>query len=370
MQPLVLHEYHLSLGAQFTELGGCEAVDQYGDWLEEYAALRECVGVLDLSFCSRICLTGADRVRFLHGQVTNDVNRLRPGQGCYAALITAKGRMQSDLNIFCLQDELLLDFEPGLTQTVSTRLEKYVIADDVQVVDVAPHYGLLSVQGPQAEALIQDLGIVPNMPVEQLSFVKVKDPGLGESYLMNNPRLASRGFDLFVPTELLGAAAVKLCSAARSAGGRACGWQAFEVARIEAGIPRFGLDMDETNLPLEAGLESRAISFSKGCYIGQEVISRIRTYSQVAKALRGLRLADHLRHLPKKGDKLFQAGKEAGYITSAAFSPALKANLALGYVRKESNEPGTELTLRTDSEEIPVQIAPLPFTASSTQRGN
>src|SRR5690606_19891412 len=124
------------------------------------------------------------------------------------------------------------------------------------------------------------------------------------------------GFDLFVPANSLGAVADKLIAAAKQMSGRASGWNALEVARIEAGIPRFGADMDETNLPPEAGLESRAISYSKGCYIGQEVIARIRTYGQVAKALRGLRLADDLKTLPTKGDKLLLGEKEVGYITS------------------------------------------------------
>ena len=160
MIPLPLHEFHHSLGARFAGLDGAEIVNDYGDWLAEHAALRQSAGVLDFSFRSRICLTGADRVRFLHGQVTNDVKKLRVGEGCYAALVTAKGKMESDLNIFCLQDELLLDFEPGLTGKISQRLEKFVVADDVQIVDVAPHYGLLSVQGPKAEAVVLAIGLI------------------------------------------------------------------------------------------------------------------------------------------------------------------------------------------------------------------
>ena len=157
--------------------------------------------------------------------------------------------------------------------------------------------------------------------------------------------------------------AERVVTAGSAAGGRICGWEALELARIEAGIPRFGADMDESNIPLEAGIESRAISFAKGCYIGQEVISRIRTYGQVAKALRGLVLAPDLSPLPIKGDKLWHAGKEAGYVTSAVASPVYKANLALGYVRKEANQIGTALTLRTREGESGVRIVELPFRA-------
>jgi folate-binding protein YgfZ len=384
MNPLMLHEFHHGLSAKFSDLNGTEIVNDYGDWLAEHAALRESAGVIDLSFRSRICLTGADRVRFLHGQVTNDVKKLRVGEGCYSAITTNKGKMESDLNIFALADELLLDFEPGLTEKISARLEKFIVADDVQIVDAAPHYGLLNVQGPHAAEVVRALNLFPEIPTQQLGSIKISDATLGEIYLINHTRLdvcRSRGdetqikeklesphvvsynlgFDLFVPNNSLGAVADKLIAAAKQVGGRACGWTAFETARIEAGIPRFGADMDETNIPLECGIESRAIVYNKGCYIGQEVINRIHSIGHVNKELRALRLADDLKNLPPRGDKLFFNGKEVGYVTSAVKSPALNANIALGYVRREANQIGNELTLRTAAGESPVKIVELPF---------
>lgn len=361
MNALSLHEFHSSLNAQFAELNGAEIVAHYGDALAEHAALRDATGVLDLSFRSRVCLLGADGKKFLHGQVTNDVNALQTWQGCYAAVITAKGKMQSDLNIYILENEILLDFEPGLARSVTERLDKYIIADDVQLVDVAPHYGLLSVQGPKAADVIRKLELNFVFPPSAFAVSSVKNEMLGELYLMNQPRAGKTGFDLFVPTNALGAVADKLVAAAKELGGCACGWNALEIARIEAGIPRFGADMDETNLPPEAGLDTRAVSYSKGCYIGQEVIARIRTYGQVAKALRGLRLPDNLKTLPQKGDKLLREGKEVGYITSAIASPTFKANIALGYVRREANQIGTELVVRMKEEEAAVEVAVLPF---------
>lgn len=383
---LMLHEFHHSLGARFAARNGAEVVTDYGNWLAEHAALRQSAGVLDLSFRSRICLTGADRVRFLHGQVTNDVKKLCVGQGCYAALVTNKGKMESDLNIFCMQDELLLDFEPGLTGKVSQRLEKFIVADDVQIVDATPHYGVLSVQGPKAEEVVGAIGLFPDIPAKPLDFAKISDPTLGEIYLTNNPRLDqsrgrdneahlkignksetpyvvsyNSGFDIFVPNDSLGAVADKLIAAAKQIGGRACGWQAFETARIEAGIPRFGADMDETNLPLECGIESRAVVYNKGCYIGQEVINRIHSFGHVNKELRGLRLADDLKSLPQRGDKLLHNGKEVGYATSAVKSPAFDSCLALGYVRREAYQIGNELILRTAAGETPAKIVELPF---------
>ncbi|HYV26052.1 MAG TPA: hypothetical protein VFA77_00840, partial [Candidatus Eisenbacteria bacterium] len=267
MISLRLHGFHRGLDACFAEVNGLEAVAHYGDWISEYSALHETAGVIDLSFRGRVCLTGNDRQRFLNGQVTNNVKDLPPGQGCYAALTTAKGKMQSDLNIYCLPDELLLDFEPGLTETIAARLDKYIIADDVQVVDVAADYGLLSVQGPSAEEVLKKFGVgdLPDMP---MNFTTMNNATLGEMYFMNNARTGTRGWDCFIPTSTLAAAADRLIAATKEVGGRANGWQAMETARIEAGIPRFGIDMDESNFPPETGIEERAVSYSKGCYIG------------------------------------------------------------------------------------------------------
>ncbi|MDB6056870.1 MAG: Folate-binding protein YgfZ [Verrucomicrobiales bacterium] len=359
MEPLALHEFHHGLYGRFAEVSGMEIVGDYGDVQAEYRALRETAGVIDLSFRSRLCVLGADRQKFINGQVTNNVQALKSGEGCYAALVTAKGRIQSDLYIYALANEMLLDFEPGLTNAVKERLEKYVIADDAQMVDVAPHYGLLSVQGPKAAAVIESLQLGLTIPAKPFALSSIQDGNLGEIYLMNQPRLGTIGFDLFVPSGAIAAVADKAIAAAKAVGGRACGWQAFETARIEAGIPRFGVDMDETNLAPEA-IESRAISYSKGCYIGQEVIARIRTYGQVAKSLRGLRLADDLKALPAKGDKLSKDAKEVGYITSATHSPSLNANIALGYVRKEVNKTGEQLMVNDST----ATIVELPFVAS------
>jgi len=264
MSQLALREFHQGLNARFAEVNGMEVVNDYGDPLAEHAALHAAAGVLDLSFRSRLCLTGADRQKFLNGQVTNNVKDLKTGEGCYAALVNAKGRMQSDLNIYILENEILLDFEPGLSAAVSQRLEKYIIADDVQVVDVAPHYGLVSVQGPKAGEVARQIELSV-LPIKPMNFVSRKDLNLGEVYLINLVRAGTNGFDLFAPTAALGAVMDKLIAAAKAVGGRACGWQALETARIEAGIPRYSADMDETNLAPEAGIEERAISYSKGC---------------------------------------------------------------------------------------------------------
>jgi folate-binding protein YgfZ len=362
MTPLLLHEFHHRMKARSLELEGSEAVGDYGDTPAEHAALRRSAGVLDLSFRGRLCLTGADRVRFLHGQVTNDVKSLRPGTGCYAALVNAKGKLESDANIYCLEEELLLDLEPGRSESVRRRLEKYVVADDVQVVDAAPHYGLLSVQGPESEAVVRSLAFSSDPPSRPFQFARMTASAPGELYLMNQPRLGSSGFDLFVPTASVEAIAEKLLGSAERLGGRACGWEAFDIARVEAGIPRYGADMDESHFPLECGIEARAVSYSKGCYIGQEIINRIHTVGHVNRELRGLLLAPDIKILPGRGEPLFRDGKEAGHITSAVRSLVLGVPIALGYVRRDACPARTELTLRSaQSGDSIVTVVDLPF---------
>ena len=307
MIPLFLHEFHQSLQAGFTAVNGWEMVAAYGAIGEEAKALRETAGVIDLSARSRVCLLGADRARYLHGQVTNDVKKLTPGTGCYAALTTAKGKMEGDVNILALAEELLLDFEPGMTAKVTARLEKFVVADEVQIVDAAPHYGLLSVQGPRAAEVIQALAIFANLPTINLASVKLSDGMLGELYLVRHARWGRDGFDLYVPMAALGAVADRLIAAARTADGRAVGWTAAEMVRVEQGIPRYGEDMDETCLPLECGIEARAVVYNKGCYLGQEVINRIHSVGHVNRELRGLRLHAAGGELPGKGTKSVSA---------------------------------------------------------------
>ncbi len=337
---IALHDFHAARGAVFSTQNNSEAVASYGAADAEYLALTREAGLVDLSFRSRICLLGADREKFLHGQITNDVLRLKTGEGTYGALVTAKGKLETDLFAYKLQDELLLDFEPGLTQKITDRLSRYIIAEDVQIVDVAPHYSLLSVQGPRAAELITEAQIIQTPPEKSLSWRKSTSAN-GDLYVMNNGRYGSTGFDIFVPMADTNELAEKLSRFIKPVGLEAC-----EISRIENGIPRFGLDMDESNLAPEA-LGENAISYAKGCYIGQEVIARIRTYGQVAKALRLLRLPGDLPQLPPRGEKLFKQGKEVGFLTSSTSSPKHLARVALAYVRKEANTLGESLNVES-----------------------
>ncbi|MCU0772618.1 MAG: aminomethyl transferase family protein [Verrucomicrobia bacterium] len=365
MEPRERPEWPPALNATLGVVNGIKGVRYYDDPLKEHAALQNAAGVLDLSQRSRLCLTGTDRGRFLNGQVTNQVAALPPGQGCYAALVTAKGRMESDLHIHCLPDELLLDFEPDLTRAVSDRLNKFIVADEVEVVDLQSHYGLWSVQGPKAACVLGQLQWAAEWPSSEYQSLTLRDDAGAERLIVCLPRLATRGFDLFVPVAEMRAVGEALVAAAKAVGGCLCGWEAMEMARIEAGIPRYGQDMDMTTIPLEAGLEAGAVRYDKGCYVGQEVINRIHSIGQVTRSLRGLLLPDDLDPLPVRGDKLWHGGQEVGHITSSVHSPAFQRKLALGYVRKEVNEPGKALTLRVSGGDVLVRVLPLPFATAS-----
>jgi folate-binding protein YgfZ len=262
--------------------------------------------------------------------------------------------MQADLHVYRLDDELILDFEPGLLEAVTERLESHIIADQVELIDASPHFGLLSLQGPKTADALVSLGLA--LPGEPFAHAKSPLDGLGEVYVMNNGRYGVAGCDLYISTGHLGEAAERLAKAVEGQGGRLAGWQATEIARVEAGIPRFGIDMDNKTLPPEAGLETRAISYTKGCYIGQEIIARIRTYGRVNRTLVGYRLDADLATGTQLTD---DSGKTVGTLTSVIDSPRF-GPIALGLAKRGSETSGQVLTARE-----PVQgqatVAEIPF---------
>ena len=309
---------------------------------DEFNALTKSAGWLDLSNRSRLCLLGAARAKFLHGQVTNDINGLAEHTGCYAALVNAKGKMESDLFAYRLAEEILLDFEPGLADAVRARLESFIIAEDVEVADVAPHFGLLSVQGPKAAAVLATLELP--VPETEFSLAKTAD----EIFVVNQPRLGSAGFDLFVPVDALADWKSRVAEHAPL-----CSETAFEKARVLATVPLFGKDFTSNNLAPECGIEARAISYAKGCYIGQEIISRIRSRGKVNRILRGLRLDG----AAVEGDAIYLGEKQVGTLSSVITEP----DAALAIVHRDAAELGTALRVDTINGGVNANTATLPF---------
>jgi folate-binding protein YgfZ len=315
-------------GAVLGTLGDVSVVLHYGDPIREAAALRRDAGLVDLSWRGVLEMTGRDRVRFLHGMCTNDIKKLQPGQGCMAAIVNRQGKMVAEMIALATENALLLEMDRSNLQPAVDHLSRFLVADDVKmtITDAA----VLGLWGPRAQALLG----VRDLP----DFNLVMREGTA---VFRDRTIGVEGYHLIVP-------AAKSDEASRILGHGVvpAGFAAFETLRIENGFPRWTADMDATLLPMEAGLEPLAISYQKGCYIGQEVIQRVKTYSEPPRMLVQLEVADAL-----PGDRISAGAEEIGAVTSAL--PAL----ALGFVRKEFKAPGTEVQVAGK----PARVRTLPW---------
>lgn len=354
MEPLTLHFIHEQAGGRFTALGSREAVADYGDSEAEYRAAREAAALHDASYRELLRITGEDRASFLHGMVTQDVKGLPVGTAAYTALITAKGAMVGDARLLKREPDLLLDTEPGLGAKVLEFLEKYLISEDAELHEATAEWGLLRLLGPRtAEVLAGVLGTASFEPLAANASRTVSLAG-AEVLLVGAPAFEKHGVDVFVPRGALEAVWKALVQAGGAHGLKPLGFQALELLRVEAGVPRYGQDMVDTTIPLEANL-THAISYNKGCYIGQEVIARATFRGHMNRKLAGLLLGE-VDAAP--GTELRKGEKKVGWITSVVRSPAQGQRVALAYVHRDHLDPGTELTL---AEGPTVKVAALPF---------
>ena len=354
-----------SFAPNFGKLNGVEIILDYGSPRPETKRLRDCVGVLDLSSRGRVCLLGEDRHRFLNGQVTNDVARLAEGDGCYTLITNRKGIVQGDAAIYRLPEEILLDLEPGTAKSLAMRFQKFIVADDVEVVDAAPHFGMLSIQGSLANPLLKSLDVAIALELKKIRrIVRKTIHGVGECYFAKHPRAGSDGYDVFVPREFLENLQTRLLDLALPLGGGLCGWNSLETLRIEAGIPRHPIDTSPAILAPELGREEQAIHYSKGCYIGQEVINRIRSVGRINRRLVGIVLDSGAGNLSGINGALLNAEQKAvGFLTSAAYSDAVERTIGLAFVQRGYWESGTSLHLKTESElsRYEATVSNLPF---------
>lgn len=304
----------------------------------------------------RLLCRGPDRKRFLHGMLSNDVKGLAPGQGCPAVLLTVKGRMVADLTVYDCEDGLLLEMEASVCEHVRADLDRHLIMDDAEVVDVSAdlhELGLFAADPAGLAAFVAELGaptLAPyqhalvDTPVGPLRFAATRELGLP------GPRV----FGAAGPIDALR-------QRASASGAHLLGDEQAEVLRVEAGVPRYGLDMDDDRLPIEANLD-HAVSTTKGCYLGQEPIARLSARGHVNRRLLGLRL--HLPEgaaLPPRGAALRHPSREAaGSVTTAVQSPR-HGPIALGYVHRSLWEPGTTLTI-DGMDGASAVVTTLPFT--------
>ena len=349
----------------FGKLNGVEIILDYGSTPAEAKHLRDCVGVLNLSSRGRICLLGKDRHRFLNGQVTNDVAGLAEGAGCYTLITNRKGIIQGDAAIYRLPEEILLDLEPGTAKPLTERFQKFTVADDVEIVDAAPHFGLLSIQGPLSNNVLKALNVAEARQLRNLHDVVRKTvPDIGECYFTKHPRTGIDGYDIFVPQAFLEKLQTRLLDQALPLGGGLCGWKSLETLRIEAGIPRHPVDTSPAILAPELGREEQTISYSKGCYIGQEVINRIRSVGRINRRLVGIVLDTGADNLSGATGSLLNAEeKSVGFLTSTTYSYVAKQTIGLAFVKRGFWELGTSLHLKTESEisRYKATVSKLPF---------
>jgi folate-binding protein YgfZ len=303
-----------------------------------YTALRETAAWLDLDRRGRFWARGEDRARLLHAMSTNHVQALGPGQGCYAFFLNAQGRILGDAYLLCLNEAFLLDTEPETHDTLFQHIDKYIIADDVTLEDARGELSVIAVEGPASAELLERLGL----PAPSGEYAHV---AAGEVRIAKVSSTGQQGFRLFLPAS----SKPVLMQRLQAAGVPEATADEQRIVRLEQHKPRYGEDISDRYLVHETR-QMHAIHFSKGCYLGQEIVERVRSRGQVHRLLSPLTIACPEPYAP--GTPLKAGEAAAGEITSAAFSPALGKVVALAYVRSEYTAPGTKLAAGGHEAEV------------------
>jgi folate-binding protein YgfZ len=308
----------------------------------DYRAITEACGLVDRSDRGKLALTGTEAASFLQGQVSNDVERLVPGTGCYAVFLTPKGKMLGDIRILAVADELLLDTERIALQALFNMIRRFSLGYQVELHKRTLERGLLSLIGPQAA----ELAGAGDVGSDEHAHTVIEVAGTG---------LPARAIRTDVGVDLLCDAADTdaLRTALEDAGAVTVGDGALECLRVEYGRPRYGTDLDDTVIPQEAGLNERAVSFTKGCYVGQETVARLHYRGKPNRQLRGLRLSGAV----EPGAELASDGRTVGRVTSVATSPRF-GSIALGFVRREASVGST---VSVGAGEVTAEVIELPF---------
>jgi folate-binding protein YgfZ len=352
---------HRRLGATMIERDGGGAVPEtYGEVLLEYAAVREGgAGLIDLSSRGRMLVSGTEAIQFLNGLITNDMKALAENHWIPAAFPNVQGRLIAAVRITRLKDDetgkvpsptFLLDTEAATHDVVMKNIERFTLAGDFRVTDITNQTALVSVQGSKAIDVVRSVLGEAVMALEPNGACVVN-----EVTVIRASHTATDGFDLFVKSDEAGT----LWNALQTAGAQPVGYQALETLRIEAGVPRYGVDMDETNIVTETGLDD-AVSYTKGCYVGQEIIARIKYRGHVAKKLSGLLFEADVKAVAGATIKSAD-GKDIGRTTSVTYSPQLQRTIALGYLKFDYLASGTSVLISAGDQDLAAQVTELPF---------
>lgn len=349
-----LHAIERQHGALFIRFQSWETAEHFGDPDEEYRAVRESVAVFDLSYLGKLRVSGRDRAGYLHRMLSNDIRGLEAGNGCYATLLTHQGHMESDLHCYAFHENLWLVSPPsGLAATLAT-LHRHIVGEKVEIEDRTFGQAIVSLQGPGARTVVERVlgAALPDFgALEHRSF------SVGASYwvVTRMDRTGCGGYDLWLPADEAPSVWLRLVDAEKvqHAGHRCLNW-----LRTEAGIPWYGVDMDERSLPMMFGLDS-ALSLSKGCYRGQEIVARILHRGHLDRRLGGVAV-DH-DELPAPGSEIRSQGGRIGAVTSSIASPRLRRPLALAVMKIEFSQPGTPVTVVSDEVASRAEVVALPL---------
>jgi glycine cleavage system T protein (aminomethyltransferase) len=361
MKPLPLRDEHLKLGAQFVEVAGWEVPLSYGDVTAEYHAVRGAVGIADLSYRGKIRVTGEDRVKWLQSIISNDLLPLSSGHGVYSSLLTHKGKMLTYFRVYVHSDRLLIEDVGEIGETTFQALRKFLLYGTKAKMDQAADLSLLLVSGPRTERLITaalgtQVGLVGQLA--PLSYVMIEVDG-HQAWVIRTEETGELDIEILVPVAILPTLWARLWEVGASLGAKPFGAEAREILRVEAGLPRAGVDLTEEIVPPEANLEGKAFSLSKGCYPGQEVVARMDTYGSVRRRMVGLLLSEPV--VPPRGAKLYSGDREVGWVSSAARSPEKGRALAIGFPLRDFSAPGTPLAVEIDGGRHEATVQQLPF---------
>ncbi len=361
-----LYEIHKSIGAEFYEIHGWDVPSHYGDPAEEHLRVRRYAGIMDLTHRGKILISGKDRTKFLQNILSQDINALTPGTGAHAALLNTKGHMLAYMRIFSDDDSFLIDTETGEADKIIQILNRYLFREDVKIEDVTMKYGLVTVQGPNSGNIICRISGDDIKKMNECSLLNLTFNGI-QCKIVRTTFTGEYGCTIYIPRDFLRNIWDEILISPPSVAGSSdkmtpFGHDAFNSLRIEAGIPLYSVDMDEETIPIEANLD-QAISYTKGCYIGQETIARIKYKGHVNRTMTGFLIEGNI--IPVKGDRIYNTpdntGHNIGFITSSCLSPSLKRIISLGYLKTGYNESGNKVIIKKDSGTISAAVTKLPF---------
>jgi len=353
------YDAHLTSGAVMAEAAGWEMPLHYGDPVAEHRAVRQGVGLADLSHRGKLRVTGDDRVKWLQSVISNDILPLTPGHGLYSSFLNHKGKMLTYFRVYALPDSLLLEDVGEIGDATVQVLKKFLLyGTKAKLENCADTWGQLLVSGPRTADLIKAAFGADVAGLKPLTFVTQEIDGR-QALLMRTEETGETDIEVLIPADGLAAAWERLVEAGAPMGLTLFGTQARESLRLEAGLARVGKDLTEEIVPPEANLEGIAFSLSKGCYPGQEVVARMDTYGSVRRRLVGLALKGSA--IPPHGAKIFSGDREVGWVSSAAYSPMLGHPIALGFPLRDFIQPGTALTVEIDGQRHEATVTSLPF---------